>query len=341
MGNIKISVVVPVYNAGMLIERCCDSILEQTVADVELILINDGSTDDSLSICKKIQHNDPRVKLITIENSGPAKARNIGIKAAKGEYIAFVDADDYIEENCYEVMSNYIDEKQTVDVVISSINMIKGASTSRITNPLIPVNTVLNQAGIINYILSRYYNGGLECIPSLCNKLYKRSFLMTHNLLIDEKRVRAEDYWFNFSVFKLAKKVIYTKTITYNYVNESSDSIMHSYRANDVDNFILTRTTLLREMSNIDVAFENDVLWSSLFYELNEHVFKMLSAKCTYNDFNVVITKPKLKEYLNKCKKLPFHQKLLLIFININMNKVVFYIYKAWYMLAKKGYIKR
>ena len=97
-----ISIIVPVYNVEKYLERCLDSILSQTFSDFELILVNDGSTDHSLEICRSYAEKDERILLIDQENRGLSAARNAGIAVAKGEYLGFVDSDDYIAQNMYE-----------------------------------------------------------------------------------------------------------------------------------------------------------------------------------------------------------------------------------------------
>ena len=100
----SLSIIVPIYNADTVIHRCCKSILEQSLYDIELILVNDGSTDNSLNVCRDFEANHSNVTLINIVNSGPANARNVGLKKAKSEYIGFVDADDYIDKNMYKTL---------------------------------------------------------------------------------------------------------------------------------------------------------------------------------------------------------------------------------------------
>ena len=98
----KLSVIIPVYNVENYLRECLDSITSQTVKDIEIICIDDGSTDNSPKILKEYQKKDSRIKIITKENGGQASARNLGIKKAQGEYIAFIDSDDFIESEMLE-----------------------------------------------------------------------------------------------------------------------------------------------------------------------------------------------------------------------------------------------
>lgn len=101
---IEVSIIVPIYNKEKHLKRCIDSILNQTLKNIEIILVNDGSTDNSLEICKNYARTDSRIKIINKKNEGVSKARNDGILASSGSYVGFVDADDYIDENMYRSM---------------------------------------------------------------------------------------------------------------------------------------------------------------------------------------------------------------------------------------------
>ena len=105
-----ISVIVPVYNVEKYLRKCLESIINQTYKNLQIILVNDGSTDSSLSICKEYENIDNRIIVIDKENEGPAIARNVGLDSADGDFIAFVDSDDWILENMYEVLL----EKQAI-----------------------------------------------------------------------------------------------------------------------------------------------------------------------------------------------------------------------------------
>ena len=121
----KLSIIVPVYNVENYLSQCIDSILNQTLTDFELILIDDGSSDNSPRICDKYAKKDDRILVIHQENTGVSAARNAGMDVARGEYIGFVDSDDWIESDMYEVMLN-IAEKKSLDIVICGIKEVRG-----------------------------------------------------------------------------------------------------------------------------------------------------------------------------------------------------------------------
>ena len=130
MSNIKISVIVPVYNVEKYLHQCIDSILAQTLKDIEIICINDGSTDSSLEILKEYAKIDNRIIIINKENQGVATARNDGIRMAKGEYITFLDSDDWFELNALELIYNKIKNTNT-DILVYNITNVYDDKTSR------------------------------------------------------------------------------------------------------------------------------------------------------------------------------------------------------------------
>ena len=113
----KISIIIPVYNAEQYLEDCLLSISQQTFGDFEILAVNDGSTDRSLEILKKYQEKEPRLKVFSQENKGVSAARNLGVEYAKGEYIIFLDSDDYIENNMIESLLKVAIENQS-DIVL-------------------------------------------------------------------------------------------------------------------------------------------------------------------------------------------------------------------------------
>ena len=117
--TVKVSIIVPVYNPGKFIYQCIDSLLNQTLKECEFIFVNDGSTDNSLSILKSYQEKDTRIKIIDQTNSGSSIAKNNGIKVATGEYIGFSDSDDYFEIDALETLYNY-SKNNNLEIITSN-----------------------------------------------------------------------------------------------------------------------------------------------------------------------------------------------------------------------------
>lgn len=118
---LKMSIIIPCYNEECYIEKCLESVVNQTLSDIEIIVIDDGSTDDTVLICDEYEYKYPnKVKVIHQENAGQGKARNVGLSIAKGEYIGFVDADDWVDYRMFEKLYNHA-KKYDADITFCDI----------------------------------------------------------------------------------------------------------------------------------------------------------------------------------------------------------------------------
>ena len=147
----SISIIVPVYNTSAYLEKCIDSLLNQTYRNLEIILVNDGSTDNSGEICHRYAHIDPRVIVLYEENAGLSAARNLGLSVAKGDYIAFVDSDDYCDSCMFAEMIDEA-EKNTVDIVIAGSYYIKDAVLEE--HEYFPNNQLIDIDTVRHYLLT-------------------------------------------------------------------------------------------------------------------------------------------------------------------------------------------
>ena len=225
--NPKISIIVPVYKVEKYLHECINSILEQTFKEFELILIDDGSPDNSGKICDEYAQKDKRIKVIHKKNGGPSSARNMGIKISKGEYIGFVDSDDTIEIDMYEKMYN-IGVKRNAEIVVSGYVELNSFTGS--------IQQALTPLGNKKFIEGNEIKESLESLlsqnkilgyASMCNKLYKRSYIINNNLLINEKIKIAEDFCFNLVAISGATRICAINEPLYKYRRINSESIMN------------------------------------------------------------------------------------------------------------------
>lgn len=211
----KVSIIIPIYNAEKYIERVMDSVLNQTYSNLEVVLVDDGSTDNSPFLCDKIAEKDKRVKVFHIQNGGPSKARNKGIEVATGEFVEFVDADDYIEKNCVEKLVQAMKDndlvvcgyKQKTDVV-KEIKLDENKVVDYSKNP----------AEFFNLVKKNLFN-------IVWNKLYRKELITK---LFDERFFIGEDTIFNTNYIKNCKRVSVICDTLYNYDFSNSQSIIHS-----------------------------------------------------------------------------------------------------------------
>lgn len=191
----KLSVIVPVYKAEKYLRECVDSILAQTMSDLELILINDGSPDDSQSIIDEYVSAFPdKVRTLTVDNGGQGRARNFGIDMAKGDYLSFIDSDDYLEKNAFELMLNAA-EKENADIVVC--DMEKRWDDGR-----------------CEYVKAALQEHPLASAGSSSNKLFRRS-------LVGDIRfptgVWYEDFEFSAKLLMLSRKTVFVDKPLYIY----------------------------------------------------------------------------------------------------------------------------
>lgn len=204
----RISVIVPVYNVETYLAKCVDSILGQSYANLEVILVNDGSTDSSGSICDAFARKDDRVRVIHKENGGLSSARNAGMEAAAGEYISFIDSDDWIEPDAYEHLLGLM-EKYQVKLVCGGNYDVDGG-TGRRTLGICPKK---EEAVTAEEFVGRMFLWD-GCDSSVCDKIFHRSLLETFRF--PEGRV-CEDVAITYKIVLGTKRAAFSQLPFYNY----------------------------------------------------------------------------------------------------------------------------
>lgn len=228
----KISVIVPVYNTAKFLDRCIESILNQSYDNFELILINDGSTDNSVEIIKKFEKQDKRIIFINNNNNGVSETRNIGLRNAKGEYIQFVDSDDYINEDML-IDTLKLLEKNKSDLVITGLYLdIEKDNRVNTSIQTYDYKESTNKREIAVDVLNRLDG---TYINSPINKLYKRSIIIENNIFMDKSIDLGEDYIFNIMYLKYCQKVIFSDKCYYHYWMKIENNLTFRFRENKLD----------------------------------------------------------------------------------------------------------
>lgn len=220
----KVSVIVPVYNCAPYIERCINSITQQTHKDIEVILVNDGSTDESGDLCDKAALQDDRIKVIHKQNGGVSAARNTGIENAGGDIITFVDADDSIDPEMYEILLKLMVE-HGADIIHCGYKHIV-RDEIRLINDTKNI-TVQNREDALNCLIS-----GKLFTGSACSKLFRRDLL--NGIRFDEKLKFNEDILFCFEAFSAANRIVFADHAFYNYYARIGESASFSEANNKV-----------------------------------------------------------------------------------------------------------
>lgn len=222
-----ISIVVPVYNAKATLRRCMDSLAQQTYQDFEVLMVNDGSTDESAEICREYSSRDGRFRLIDQKNAGPAAARNTGIDQAVGKYITFVDSDDYVEPNMLEVLYQRAEESQA-DITVFGYYQEKDDVSKCVSCAYEP--------GVYRGEACRRFNLDAIDIHSKKNfppyswvRFVRTDFLKGLDLRMDPAVYRSEDYLFWVQVHFRADCVCVASDLALYHYIDNATSITHRY----------------------------------------------------------------------------------------------------------------
>lgn len=301
----KVSIIVPIYNTSEYLDKCITSLTNQTLTDIEIIMVNDGSTDNSKKIVESWQKKDKRIKLYNKENGGQASARNLGLSVAKGEYIAFVDSDDYISEDMYQKL--YQEAKtNNVDIVLCNYYLDYGTK-------IVESESLFNNDGEISpsdYIIST---------PSPVNKLIKRSFLKDNNFLFPEGFIY-EDLA-SIPILGIYKPTIkYLNSYLYYYVQSPSSTMRNSEYKEKYQDIFKAIEYLYNNIHEKGYEKELEYLLTYHFLYLGSLNFYKYKK---YDKIDLISNK--MKEYFPKWKKNPYLKnkftKSQIIYMNLFYHK--------------------
>ena len=216
----KVSVIVPVYNVEKFLPRCLDSIINQTLKDIEIICINDGSPDNSLQILEDYAKKDSRIRIINQENSGPSVSRNKGILMAQGEYIGFVDSDDWLDVDFYEKLYAAA-QKYDADIAACGIKVYRKYSR---------VNYMLKytKESCVDDLERKLY---LCDVPETCNvwnKIYRTTFIKNNNIEFEVGINFGEDVSFTMEALYFSENLVTIPNTLYNYDRLNVNSIVRT-----------------------------------------------------------------------------------------------------------------
>lgn len=240
----KISIIVPVYNADQYLTVCINSLLNQTIRDIEILLINDGSTDNSLNIIKEFASKDSRIKYYSITNSGVSTARNLGIEKSRGKWITLVDSDDWVSEDYCEKLLMYTN---------TNIDLVVGRTISVKDNIPIPDGfngrecqefNDSNKINLYKYIIND--NPNVRKIPHLATcsaKLFRKTILEKFNILYKTQLKVYEDALFNMQFISKCNKVNVVDSIIY-YYRSNEQSVTKKFDINRITDYMNAKKTI-------------------------------------------------------------------------------------------------
>lgn len=289
-----VSIIVPVYNAETFLSKCIESIIQQDYDSIEILLIDDGSKDNSLKICQEYSDKYENVKVFSKKNTGVSDTRNYGIKRSNGKYICFVDSDDYLEENYVSLMVKTI-EKDNTDLVIATYNVVGDNNFKTDLEALKKIKGIRNKEEVLKKIINIEENNCIFGYIWRC--LYKKDIIYSNKILFETMRM-SEDYLFLVEYINAC-----------NLISVIDDSI-YNYRINKYSVTSKYISTLLDDMICV-----NDKIYNSIVKNNEDLYSSYIGIVCnTYLCYIQNVAKSKKLETdlktINKNKKKYFDKSL-------------------------------
>lgn len=297
-----VSVIIPVYNSEHYLVDCIDSILHQANVSFEIILVDDGSTDSSANICDTYAQKYDNIKVIHINNSGPATAKNEGLKHAKGNYIALTDSDDKMEPMMLYKMVNagYLHE---ADIICCNYKQID-------ENGIVSHTNCTNKQYILNHEEGLIHFFSKDKIFSQCwTKLYKRQMLIKHKIENDPGMRTDEDFIFNIRAFINANKTVIIDEPLYVYTHREN-SLAHGYFKKNISKYIDNRLKRV-QITQDAVKYENNIVKEWSIVHIIMYYNELLGKVASFPEYHADIRIIKTLKYIKQNKKILYkHYKL-------------------------------
>ncbi len=280
MNTPSVSIIVPIYNKEPYLEECLNSIINQTLDTIEIILVDDGSTDNSRAVCEKFL-SDKRVCYIFQENEGLASARQTGIDASNGEYLGFIDADDWIELDMFEKMYQTA-KKHDADVVYCN-----KAFTDTLRKPSKELTTgYYNRERILSDVLPKSLayigkNGDKRVISwSNCRRIYRKKLLVDNNIIFDKRFRRSQDLQLTYESMLHANSFYYMGDDYFYHVRPVANSLARGYTKNMWNLYIPLIERLYKDTENFKEADLMDQMHLRAFFFVTECIENEFKPLC-------------------------------------------------------------
>lgn len=308
MKNNLVTIIIPVYNAERFLEKCIESVQNQTYQEIEIVLVNDGSTDNSLNVCKRYSAIDSRIVIIDKSNGGVSSARNRGIEAASGDFCCFVDSDDWIEDTHIEEMLN---EMQDADCLIEGYTRENNNDVvhCQLNSSEYNMND-LNRQDIESLFVDGY-------IHPCWNKLYKTQLVKKYDIRFEENIHISEDSLFCLNYLQFCNKLKLSASITYHYHIESAVISLSKKVYDDIFNIYGSVYKCLEKLllkGNCNKKLQEQILIKTIYPQIYTSVIKILrdSGK----------TKVKKKQMLDKMNTMDYCKNVLEGALCVSNNKI-------------------
>lgn len=278
-----ISVIVPIYNSERTLKRCVESIQNSKYTELDIILVNDGSTDSSEIICDEFSSLDNRIRAFHLKNGGVSKARNFGLQKAEGDFIAFIDSDDYIEEDYFEELRATL-LSQNNQLAVGSIAYINGEEKDEVYSHEGQVS--LKNSSDADRMLFFELNK-LFLLYGPVNKLYLKKVIEENKIVFPEDTSFGEDLLFNVKYLKCIDTLSYRKKPIYYYVKTNENSLSHKYRKDRFENGLRLNLSLkyLLEELGFWQEEEQKYIYGRIFDDAYNAIFDLWNKECNLSNF--------------------------------------------------------
>lgn len=329
----KLSVIVPIYNSELYLDKCIESILNQDYTNLEVILVNDGSKDNSLNICKKYAAFDQRIRVIDKVNEGLVEARKSGVSVSTGEFITFVDSDDWINENMYSSLFKY--DFEDIDLYVTNFYITHDKyeieNEFYFKSGIYDVNLISSQ--IIPNMINTGEFGNMGIAPAVWVKIFKKNILEEVIKNIPSSLTIGEDSAITYPYIMKCNKILIDSTNYYHY-RQLPSSMMKSYNPNTISNIKNLISYLNKKLSNYEYInklnnYYVQLVFKCIINELNNPNGYHISKKNIYNFLNDKF----IESILNNTNfsSIPYKYKVLLYTLK---NKKILFL-KLIYLLKK------
>lgn len=338
----KVSIIIPAYNAEKTLERCIDSIINQSYKNIEIIIINDGSVDNTFSIIKKYSELDNRIIAINQYNRGVSYSRNYGIRISSGDYISFVDADDWIEKSFIERLVSTIKEKNT-DFV--RCNYYIENSDSRVKAELYDLkNSLIHGKNIANTSIFNNFLYNIQPINNYVMLLLIKSKLVKNRIEFNEELYMMEDVLFYTKLFLNSKKFYFLNEYLYHYDNTSISATRSIDRIEKNVLGILNSISEITQYLNDNQIFFNELLLNYNCINLVINYLEKIPLDSSSTDLKIILKKlcndDFFMDILKKCDDSYFntYRKIIVYMLRKKRISIVLFLFKT--RKLKKGGVK-
>lgn len=317
-----VSVIIPIYNAENYLKRCVDSVLNQSVNFLQVLLIDDGSTDNSGAICDFYAKQDNRVKVCHIKNGGVSRARNKGIELAEGKYLLMLDSDDWLASNTLEILMD-VQSKNNADCVIFGFNQTSG-------NIWAPENNLVYDS--IDSLKKDFtYHINTELLSSSVNKLYKKELIKK---MYPEDMAFGEDLLFSLNYLEECNNVVFIKNPLYQHDVYNNTSLTHTFNIKRFHDIEAIQKRILEFATDKSDKF----LYKKYVADCIRIIRRFLICDKTYNGKRVMLNDWLGNSYFKKIKlnqyELIWQNRLLLFFIQYRLFLLA-YLLVNWKRILK------